>query len=79
MLMYLASWKESAIPTLRPKPLKDGEEYVMRTWRGYDHDILDTLTEKGFVANRKGETPLIISKDGAARAQELLKKYGLSI
>lgn len=78
LLLFLTSWKESTTPSLRPKPLKEGDEYVLRTWKGYDHGALDSLDEQGYISNRKGKTPLIIRESGVAYAQELMKKYGIS-
>lgn len=78
LLLFLTSWKESTASSLRPKPLEEGDEYILRTWKGYDHDTLDTLAEQGFISNRKWKTPLIIRDSGIAYAQELMKKYSIS-
>ena len=72
MLMYLTSWEE------RVKK-KELEKYplVRRCWKGYDHDLLNKLSEEGLI-NAAGRTyPALITPEGEAEARKLLAQYGI--
>ena len=49
MLMYLTSWEERDTPEMRAVKKKELEKYplVRRCWKGYDHDLLNKLSEGG--------------------------------
>ena len=55
MLMYLTSWEERDTPEMRAVKKKELEKYplVRRCWKGYDHDLLDKLSEEGEAEARK--------------------------
>lgn len=76
LLLYLTAWKENTQPTLRPKPVRlDSEDYRLRSWKGYDFDVLDILSELGYIEAISRKAPLIITPQGECRAKELLEKY----
>ena len=80
MLMYLTSWKESSELSLRTKrPLKEGDDYFRRSWRGYPFEALNSLSEKGFISGIHAKQPVFISPEGERTAQKLLIKYGMVI
>ena len=51
MLMYLTSWEERDTPEMRAVKKKELEKYPLarRCWKGYDHDLLDKLSEEGLI------------------------------
>ena len=57
MLMYLTSWEERDTPEMRAVKKKELEKYplVRRCWKGYDHDLLNKLSEEGLI-NAAGRT-----------------------
>ena len=57
MLMYLTSWEERDTPGLRAVKKRDLEKYplVRRCWKGYEHSLLDKLSEEGLI-NAAGRT-----------------------
>lgn len=68
MLMYLTSWKEKVF----------GMEYS-RTWKGYDFDILNELTEEDLISGSHRAKSAYITEKGEKLAEELLKKYQIKI
>lgn len=79
MLMYLTSWEERDTPEMRAVKKKELEKYplVRRCWKGYDHDLLDKLSEEGLI-NAAGQTyPALITPEGEAEARKLLAQYGI--
>lgn len=81
MLMYLTFWEERDTPEMRAVKKKELEKYplVRRCWKGYDHDLLDKLSEEG-LTNAAGRTyPALITPEGEAEARKLLAQYGIDI
>ena len=79
MLMYLTSWEERDTPEMRAVKKKELEKYPLarRCWKGYDHDLLDKLSEEGLI-NAAGRTyPALITPEGEAEARKLLAQYGI--
>lgn len=66
MLMYLTSWKEKVL----------GMEYL-RTWKGYDFDILNELTDEDLISGSYRAKSAYITEKGEKFAKELFKKYGI--
>ena len=77
MLLYLTSWQEYPTEGLRHKPIQTAEK-IRLTWKGYDYAVLDHLNGEGMILNDRGKAPIQITKAGNERAQELLRKYGLT-
>ena len=70
MLMYLTSWEERDTPEMRAVKKKELE-------KGYDHDLLNKLSEEGLI-NAAGRTyPALITPEGEAEARKLLAQYGI--
>ena len=67
LLLYLTSWEEGI----------DKIGKYLKNWKNHQFDILDALTEKGYVNNNKKHKSLIITKIGEEKARELLKKYNI--
>lgn len=81
MLMYLTSWEERDTPGLRAVKKRDLEKYplVHRCWKGYEHSLLDKLSEEGLI-NAAGRTyPALITPEGEAEARKLLAQYGIKL
>lgn len=80
MLMYLMSWEESLVPSLREKPDRAGIYPKIRLcWKGYDFDILNELTDEGLVNAGGRRKSASFNAEGEAKARELLKAYGIEI
>lgn len=80
MLMYLTSWEESLVPGIRKKPDRAGIYPKARIcWKGYDFNILNELTNEGFVNAGGRSKSASFTDKGATKALELLKQYGISI
>ena len=66
-------------PEMRAVKKKELEKYplVRRCWKGYDHDLLNKLSEEGLI-NAAGRTyPALITPEGEAEARKLLAQYGI--
>ena len=77
MLMYLTSWEERDTPEMRAVKKKELEKYplVRRCWKGYDHDLLDKLSEEGLI-NAAGRTyPALITPEGGGGIPDLCGRY----
>jgi hypothetical protein len=66
MLLYLTSWEENEF----------GVTYN-RSWKGYNFDILNKLSEEDFITDSKKSKSVGITDEGIARTKELLNKYGI--
>ena len=77
MLLYLTSWQECPTEEIRHKPIRTAEKLRL-TWKGHDRSALSRLDAAGLVLNDCGKAPIRISQDGEARAQDLLRQYGIS-
>jgi hypothetical protein len=64
LLISLTSWKEKIT----------GID-VMRAWKGYGFDILNTLSEKGYISGSKRSKLVILTDEGLKKSDELIKKY----
>ena len=66
LLMYLTSWDND-------NPL---EENYKECWKGYSFDIINDLTNKGYLFPSKYKNRSVtLTKEGMELAEKLLKKY----
>lgn len=80
MLMYLTSWEENLAPDLRKMPDRPGFRFqIRRTWKGYDFDVLDELTDEGLVNAGGRSKSASFTDKGEAKAWELLREYGIAL
>ena len=81
MLMYLTSWEERDTPGLRAVKKVAREMYplVRRCWKGYDHRLLDKLSEAGLIRSDGRTSPAYITPEGETEARSLLAQYGLDL
>lgn len=68
LLAYLTSWDEN------PKK-QYGDKPIMRAWKGYDFDILNSLENKGYITQSRGAKSLHITDKGLNKAKELSVKF----
>jgi Mn-dependent DtxR family transcriptional regulator len=66
MLLYLTSWQENA-----------AGKKISLSWKGYPFDVLDKLTEEGYISGTKKAKSVYISEEGLKAAEKLLKKYAI--
>lgn len=66
LMMYLQSWKERM-------------ETLPRSWKGYDFDILNELSDEGLTIDSKREKSVLLTEEGVSRAKEIAEKYGISV
>jgi hypothetical protein len=64
LLLSLFSWREKVAP----------DQYVARSWKGYDFSILDSLTQKGYISGSRGAKSVIITDEGLEKASKLKEK-----
>jgi hypothetical protein len=49
---------------------------IVRAWKGHDWDLLDGLFKRGWIQDPKGKAKsVVLTEEGRARSQELLRKY----
>ena len=63
MLLYLNSWKEEKYPSIK------------RSWKGYDFEDLNNLTDLEFIDGKHSEKSVCFSKKGIEEVKRLLKEY----
>jgi hypothetical protein len=64
LLLYAQSWREKVGESL----------YVARSWKSYDFNVLDRLTEKGYIASSRRAKSVILTDDGLKRGRELKRR-----
>ena len=64
VLLYKFSWREKVAPDFS----------VIRSWKGYSFDILDSLVKEGYVSSSHRAKSMIITEKGLKRANELKEK-----
>jgi hypothetical protein len=64
MLLHLTSWEENEFGI-----------QCQRSWKGYDFNILDKLTDEDLIRGGHRSKSVILTGDGISKARELLKKY----
>lgn len=67
MLLYLTSWKE-----------RGPAEQCPRSWKGYDFDILNALTDSDLIVGSYKSKSVYLTEDGVAEAKKLLASYGIT-
>jgi len=63
LLIYLTSWREKAYD----------EVFVLRSWKGYDFDVLDNLMKKGYIHGSRRAKSVYLTNEGKERAEKLEK------
>lgn len=63
LLLYLTSWKEN-----------DGSEFH-RSWKGYPFEVLNELTEKGYIGGSFHSKSVYFTNEGVQEAMQLVEKY----
>jgi hypothetical protein len=52
------------------------DKYGLRTWKGYDWDVLNRLYERGYIDDPVGKAKSVIVTDaGAERSKHLFEKH----
>lgn len=64
LLMYLTSWEEDV-----------GFAQARRTWKGYDFDIINELTDKDLISGSHSSKSVYLTDEGVKVAEQLAKKY----
>lgn len=69
LLLWLSSWKEEVIRG----------EFVQKSWKNYDFNILDSLLDKKYISySYKAKSVQFLDK-GIEKAKELVKKYKIDL
>ena len=68
VLLYLTSWEE-----------KEFDMKFRRSWKGYDFDILNELSDEGLVSDSRRSKSIILRESGVEQAEALLVKYGITM
>jgi hypothetical protein len=64
LLLYLTSWTED-----------EGIGKHHRSWKGYPFDVLNELSEDGFISGSNRAKSVYFTDHGIAKAEELVRKY----
>jgi hypothetical protein len=64
VLLYAWSWCEKIGKSL----------YVVRSWKGYDFEVLDRLSEKGYIFGSHRSKSVILTDEGLKRGEELKRR-----
>ncbi len=73
LLMYLTSWEEEGYVVLDDNVEKSK---VKTCWKGYDFDILNKLTDDGYLYYSKHTSKSVgLTPKGEELAKELMNKY----
>lgn len=67
LLICLNCWDENIKRQYSNEP-------ILKSWKGYDFNVLDSLAEKGFIFDKKGSKTLCLSDKGVNRAKLLKDK-----
>ena len=74
LLMYLTSWDEESLYYDEKDNLNKG--ILKNTRKGYDFDIINELTDKGYLFPSKYKNKSVtLTKEGEKLAEELINKY----
>ena len=68
LLMYLTAFTEKA-----------GDQTVLRTWKNYSFEAVDTLVDKALISTRHGNKSAYISEEGVRRAKDIAVRLGIEI
>lgn len=63
LLLYVTSWEEREFPG------------VLRSWKGYPFEVLDSLTDRGLIRTSKTAKSVSLTDEGIRAARNLEKKY----
>lgn len=75
LLMYLTSWDEKGLSYSEEANMPDKVTFK-KCWKGYDFDILNELTEKGYLCPGKHKSKSVtFTKEGEKYAEDLIRKY----
>ena len=66
MLLYLTSWDE-----------KEFSQEYRRSWKGYDFDTLNELSDDGLIIDSRRSKSIYLDETGIQRAKALLTEYGI--
>lgn len=61
LLIYLTSWREKAYD----------EVFVLRSWKGYDFNIIDALMKKGYINGSSKAKSVFLTDEGKKIAEKL--------
>lgn len=67
MLLYLTSWRERGLDEKSP-----------RSWKGYDFDILNSLTDSDLIEGSHKSKSVYLTPEGVTEAKRLLLSYGIT-
>ena len=65
MLLYLTAWKEDEF----------GTKSHLRSWKGYNFDTLNLLSDENFIVDGKKSKSVLLTTEGESYAKLLLQKY----
>ena len=75
LLMYLTSWDEKGYYYNENMNMPE-ETTNKKCWKGYSFDVINTLTEKGYLYPEKHKNKTVtLTKKGEKLAEELAQKY----
>ena len=67
LLMFLTGWEEASV--------KEPEEKVFKTWKGFLAEILDELEGRKLIVQHRMSKSLLLTEKGKRLARELKEMY----
>lgn len=61
LLIYLTSWREKVY----------NEVFVLRSWKGYNFNVLDALVKKGYISGSHKAKSVFLTDEGKKIAEKL--------
>ena len=74
LLMYLTAFTEKA-----GDQTEAGDQTVLRTWKNYSFEAVDSLVDKALISTRHGNKSAYISEEGVRRAKDIAVRLGIEI
>lgn len=68
LLLQASCWDEN------PKR-KYGDKPILRAWKNIPFEILDSLSEKGFISDSRKSKSVFLTEEGIRKAEELKIKF----
>lgn len=72
LLMHLTSWEEKGFVRDENEEIKEGK--VKTCWKGYSFDVINKLTDRGYLYHSKGKS-VTLTPRGEELARKLIDKY----
>jgi len=70
--------QELTLALLYVNRFREKEDDSWRSWKGYDFDDLNALSEKGLIIDGRRAKSVTLSEEGCKEAKKMLKKFEIT-